>query len=72
MSWSKEQVTELASPLLRKYDWRVEDIDGGVRLTVFTVGAEASVDITGLEDIRSEATRLVKEVDAGIYRNMEE
>ncbi len=34
MAWSKEQVEALASPLIRKYDWKVTEIEGGVKLTV--------------------------------------
>lgn len=71
MAWSKEQVVNIVSPLIRKYDWNVEDIKDGVKLTVTDGEGTASVNITGTEDIRSEAMRLLHEVDNHNYKEME-
>lgn len=71
MAWEKQQVIDIVSPLIRKYDWNVEDIKDGVKLIVTDGKSEASVNITGTEDIRSEAMRLLHEVDNHIYSNLD-
>lgn len=64
---TKEEVISIASPLIRKYDWGVEDIEDGVRLTVTDGQEEASVDITTGEDIELEIKRLIQAVDDHKY-----
>lgn len=62
-----EEVNAIASPMIRKYDWRTAEIEGGVRLTVTDGLEEASVDITTGENIESEIRRLIKAVDEHNY-----
>ena len=62
-----EEVNKVVTPLIRKYDWKTELMEDGVKLTVTDGQAEASVDITTGEDIESEAMRLIKEVDNHNY-----
>ncbi len=64
---TKEEVISIASPLIRKYDFDVEDIEDGVRLTVTDGQEDASVDITTGENIEFEIQRLIKAVDAHEY-----
>lgn len=64
----KENVDIVAGTLIRKYDWRSEQVnDETVRLTVTDGQEEASVDITTYEDIAGEIDRLIKAVDAHEY-----
>lgn len=62
-----EEVNEIATPLIRKYDWRTEEIEEGIRLIVTDGQVDASVEITTGEDIESEINRLIQEVDAHEY-----
>jgi hypothetical protein len=64
---TKEEVEAIATPLIRKYDWHVEDIENGVRLTVTDNQENASVDITTDENIKSEINRLIEQVDNHNY-----
>lgn len=64
---TQEQVDKIASPLIRKYDWRTQAIDEGVRLTVTDGQENASVDITTGEDIEKEINRLIEAVDNHNY-----
>jgi len=67
MSISLEEVNRIATPLIRKYDWRTEEIEDGVKLTVTDGQEEASVNITTGEDIESEIDRLIAAVDKHEY-----
>ena len=62
-----EEVNKVATPLIRKYDWRTEEIEDGVKLTVTDGQEDASVDITTGEDIESEIDRLIEAVDNHNY-----
>lgn len=64
---TREEVEKIATPLIRKYDWWVTDIEGGVKLTVSDGQEDASVDITTGEDIESEIDRLIEAVDNHEY-----
>lgn len=66
-----EDVSKVVTPLIRKYDWSVQQLGYGVRLTVTDGLKRASVDITGGEDIESEANRLVEAVDKHEYGHLE-
>ena len=66
-----EEVSKVVTPLIRKYDWSVQQLGYGVRLTVTDGLKKASVDITGGEDIESEANRLVEVVDKHEYGHLE-
>ena len=66
-----EEVSRVVAPLIRKYDWSVQQLGYGVRLTVTDGLKKASVDITGGEDIESEANRLIEAVDKHEYGHME-
>ena len=68
---SIEEVSKVVSPLIRKYDWSVQQLGYGVRLTVTDGLKKASVDITGGEDIESEANRLIEAVDKHEYGHLE-
>lgn len=65
------EVNAVVNPLIRKYDWSTQEIEGGVRLTVTDGLKQASVDITGEEDIRAEANRLIEAVDRHEYGKLE-
>lgn len=67
MSISIEEVNKIATPIIRKYDWKTEEIEDGVRLTVTDGQEDASVDITTGEDIESEIDRLIEQVDNHNY-----
>jgi len=64
---TKEAVEAIATRLVRKYDWTVQDIENGVRITVTDNQEHASVDITTDEDIESEIARLIEQVDNHNY-----
>lgn len=66
-----EEVSKAVTPLIRKYDWSVQQLGYGVRLTVTDGLKKASVDITGGEDIESEANRLIEAVDKHEYGHLE-
>ena len=66
-----EEVSKVVTPLIRKYDWSVQQLGYGVRLTVTDGLKKASVDITGGEDIESEANRLIEEVDKHEFGHLE-
>ena len=66
-----EEVSRVVAPLIRKYDWSVHQLGYGVRLTVTYGLKKASVDITGGEDIESEANRLIEAVDKHEYGHQE-
>ena len=66
-----EEVSRVVAPLIRKYDWSVQQLGYGVRLNVTDGLKKASVDITGGEDIESEANRLIEAVDKHEYGHME-
>ena len=66
-----EEVSRVVAPLIRKYDWSVQQLGYGVRLTVTDGLKKASVDITGGEDIESEANRLIEAVDKHEYGHLE-
>ena len=66
-----EEVSHVVTPLIRKYDWSVQQLGYGVRLTVTDGVKQASVDITGGEDIESEANRLIEAVDQHEYGHLE-
>ena len=66
-----EEVSKVVTPLIRKYDWSVQQLGYGVRLTVTDGVKQASVDITGGEDIESEANRLIEAVDKHEYGHLE-
>lgn len=62
-----QEVNEIATGLIRKYDWSTEEIKDGVRLTVTDGNAEASEDITTGENIEEEISKLIKAVDEHEY-----
>ena len=66
-----EEVSKVVTPLIRKYDWSVQQLGYGVRLNVTDGVKQASVDITGGEDIESEANRLIEVVDKHEYGHLE-
>ena len=66
-----EEVSKVVTPLIRKYDWSVQQLGYGVRLTVTDGLKKASVDITGGEDIEAEANRLIEAVDKHEYGHLE-
>ena len=66
-----EEVSKVVTPLIRKYDWSVQQLGYGVRLNVTDGVKQASVDITGGEDIEAEANRLIEAVDKHEYGHME-
>lgn len=68
---TENQVQEVASSLIRKYDWSTETVGYGVKLTVTDGEKEASVVITTGEDIEAEITRLIAAVDAHEYKDLE-
>ena len=66
-----EEVSRVVTPLIRKYDWSVQQLGYGVRLNVTDGVKQASVDITGGEDIESEANRLIEAVDKHKFGHLE-
>lgn len=68
---SIEEVSKVVTPLIRKYDWSVQQLGYGVRLNVTDGVKQASVDITGGEDIESEANRLIEAVDNHKFGHLE-
>ena len=68
---SIEEVSKVVTPLIRKYDWNVQQLGHGVRLNVTDGFKQASVDITGGEDIEAEANRLIEAVDKHEYGHLE-
>lgn len=66
-----EEVQRLATPLIRKYDWKAEDSGRSVKLTVNDGSKYASVYITTGENIESEIKRAVDAVDAHEYGELE-
>lgn len=64
---SIDEVNEIASPLIRKYNWRTRQEGNAVILTVTDGNAESNVEITTGEDIESEIKYLIKAVDAHQY-----
>ena len=66
-----EEVSRVVTPLIRKYDWSVQQLGYGVRLNVTDGVKQASVDITGGEDIESEANRLIEAVDKHEFGHLE-
>lgn len=60
---SEKEVQEIATKLIRKYDWSTKVIEDGVQLEVNDGQHGACVDITTGEDIESEIQRLIKAVD---------
>ena len=66
-----EEVSRVVAPLIRKYDWSVQQLGYGVRLTVTDGLKKASVDITGGEDIEAECMRLIEAVDKHEYGRLE-
>ena len=66
-----EEVSRVVAPLIRKYDWSVQQLGYGVRLTVTDGLKKASADITGGEDIEAECMRLIEAVDKHEYRHLE-
>lgn len=66
-----EDVSKVVTPLIRKYDWSVQQLGYGVRLTVTDGLKRASVDITEGESIEDEANRLVEAVDKHEYGHLE-
>lgn len=66
-----EEVSRVVTPLIRKYDWSVQQLGYGVRLTVTDGLKKASVDITGGEDIEAEANRLIEAVDKHEFGHLE-
>ena len=68
---SIEEVSKVVTPLIRKYDWNVQQLGYGVRLNVTDGVKQTSVDITGCEDIESEANRLIEAVDKHKFGHLE-
>lgn len=68
---TEQEVQQIATPLIRKYDWHTEQYGYGVKLVVTDGVKQASVVITGDEDIESEINRLVAAVDAHEYGDLE-
>lgn len=68
---TEQQVQEVATPLIRKYDWATEQYGYGVKLTVNDGEKFASVMITTGEDIESEIKRAIAAVDAHEYGELE-
>lgn len=68
---TEEEVQKVATPLIRKYDWRTQVIGYGVKLIVTDGEKEASVVITTGENIESEIDRLIEAVDAHEYGDLE-
>jgi hypothetical protein len=68
---TEQQVQEVAAPLIRKYDWRTQQLGYGVKLTVTDGEKSASVAITKGEDIEKEVKRLIEAVDAHEYGELE-
>jgi len=62
-----DEINHTVSGLIRKYDWKTEEIEDGVRLTITDGQENASVDITTGEDITSEVNRLIEQVDKHNY-----
>ena len=62
-----KDVVDIASPLIRKYDWRAEKSADGILLTVTDGQEEASVNITPDEDIETEIKKLITAVDNHEY-----
>ncbi len=68
---TEQEVQQIVTPIIRKYDWRTEQYGYGVKLIVTDGVKEASVDITGGEDIEAEANRLIEVVDKHEYGHLE-
>ena len=68
---TEKEVQEVATPLIRKYDWSTEQLGWGVKLTVNDGEKYASVVITTGEDIEDEIERAVAAVDAHEYGDLE-
>ena len=68
---SIEEVSKAVAPIIRKYDWSVQQLGYGVRLNVTDGVKQASVDITGGEDIEAEANRLIEAVDKHKFGHLE-
>lgn len=65
------EVNEVATKLIRKYDWYTEQVGYGVKLIVTDGDKRASVVITEGEDIEAEAKRLIESVDKHEYEELE-
>lgn len=68
---TEQEVQQIATPIIRKYDWYTEQYGYGVKLVITDGGEEVSVVITGDEDIESEINRLIEVVDAHEYGDLE-
>ena len=68
---TEQEVQQIATPLIRKYDWSTEQYGYGVKLVVTDGVKRASVVITGDEDIESEINRLITAVDNHEFGDLE-
>lgn len=68
---TEQEVQQIATPIIRKYDWRTEQYGYGVKLTVNDGEKYASVVITEGENIDSEIQRAIDAVDAHEYGDLE-
>lgn len=68
---TEQEVRDIASPLIRKYDWRTEQCGYNVHLVVTDGEKETGVVITGDEDIEAEISRVIQAVDEHCYGELE-
>lgn len=68
---NQQDVDVIANALIRKYDWRTEQLGYGIRITVNDGAKFASVDITTGENIESEIKRAIEAVDAHEYGDLD-
>lgn len=68
---TEQEVREVVTPLIRKYDWHTEQYGWGVKLIVTDGVKKASVVITTGENIEDECRRLIEAVDAHQYGDLE-
>lgn len=66
-----DEITAIAGPLIRKYDWQVEEVGYGHKLVINDGEKFVSVTITDGEDIEAEIKRAIKAVDAHEYGDLE-
>lgn len=64
---TEAEVREVASPLIRKYDWDTEQQGRGIKLTVTDGEKQVHTIVTTGEDIEKEIKKVIKAVDAHEY-----
>lgn len=66
-----DEVNRVCNGLIRKYDWRTDQLGNGVRITITDGEKQVTVKVTTGENIESEVQRAIDAVDAHEYGELE-